>query len=253
MSVQDYILGRDFHVHTNLSVCAQEEMSVENIIRRAERVGYRELGLSDHLGTYLSPEQVIEHRARIAQVPTQVRMYVGCEMMVTPAGDPAVPAGEVASLDYIMVGADHVTETAVDSQSDPERWLDEWVRRMERLIVCPDRVDILAHPLRTLRRHHKGKPLMSHLSTERWEDLLGGLAARGTAIELNDTIENYETCFDAVREFAAIARAKGLKFSLNSDAHGLDRLGFQVNWVRLANELKLELSDFWKPREPANA
>lgn len=246
MSVAKYILSRDFHVHTNLSVCARKEMTVANIVRRAGRLGYRELGISDHLGGYTTPADLKKTRAKIAGLKTDVEVYLGCEMCVGPEGAPLFGPGEVAFLDYVMVGVDHVIGDVPDPAEKPKAWLSGWVRRLERIIESCDGIDIIAHPLRTLRRHYRGKPLMAHLPARRWEELTAGLAARKIAVELNDTIENHETCFDEIREFYTIAHEAGIKFSASSDAHGLDRLGFQVNWVRLAEELKLTRRDFWQ-------
>jgi histidinol phosphatase-like PHP family hydrolase len=247
MSLQEHILARDFHVHTHLSVCARKDMTLLNIIRRAERLGYRELGISDHLGTYLQPADLRRQRARLARIRTSLRVYLGCETLVTSAGDLAVPATELDFLDYVMVGADHVADDASTPEKDPRLWLRNWDARMERLIASPARIDILAHPLRTLRGYYRSRPLMAHLPARRWRELFAGLARRGTAIELNDTIENGETCYDEIRAVSRIAREEGMKFSLSSDAHGLDRLGFQINWVRLALELGLTARDLWSP------
>jgi len=222
-------------------------MTVRNIIRRAERIGYRELGISDHLGGYLKPEDIRKNRTRIRRVKTPVTVYVGCEMGVYQSGKPLLSSEEVAFLDYVMVGVDHLEGDTTTAESSPVKWLGGYVKRLEALIESDFPVDIVAHPLRTLRRHHKGKPLMSRVSSREWGALLGGLAQRGIAIELNDNCENYETCFREVRDYYAMALDKGVKVSASSDAHGLDRLGFQVTSVRLADELGLKKKDFWGP------
>jgi histidinol phosphatase-like PHP family hydrolase len=251
MGIRDQIMSRDYHVHTFRSVCARKEMTVRNIIRRAERKGYRELGISDHIGDYNSPAGLRRNRALIRRVPTAVRVYLGCEMCVRPSGELAVPSEELGFLDYLMVGVEHVVGGCGSPVADPRRWLRDWIRRLERIIESRDRVDVVTHPFNSLVGYYRGRPLLAHLPWRRWEELLGGLAQRGTAIELRDAIENFDTCYDAMRQVYAIAKRCGVRFGIASDAHGLDRLGFQINWVPLAEELGLTAEDLWAPRRAA--
>jgi len=248
MSLYRKILSRDYHIHTRLSVCSLKEMTVRNIIRRAERRGYTELGISDHLGGYTEPADLRKTRAKIARVETDVTVFLGCEMNIHTSGEPVFAPEEVDFLDYVMVGVDHVAGEVVSAGDDPLRWLSEWVGRAERLIEWPGPIDIIAHPLRTLLGYHKGKPLLTHVPWKRWEELLGGLARRGTAIELEDAVENYQTVYDVTRRFYGIARGQGMRFSAASDSHGLDRLGFQVLSVPLADDLGLRAKDLFSAR-----
>jgi len=248
MGIRREILSRDYHVHTYRSVCARKEMTVPRIIRRAELKGYRELGISDHLGDYNTPADLRKNRALIDRVKTPVRVYLGCETCIHPSGELAFPSEALGFLDYVMVGVEHVLGAAATPADDPPRWLKDWVRRLERLIESPGRIDVISHPFNSLMGHHRGRPLLTHLSWRRWEELMAGLAASGTAIELRDSVENYDTCYDAVRQVYRIAKDAGLRFAIASDAHGLDRLGFQVNWVALAEELGLAAKDLWSPR-----
>ena len=247
MTIRQHTLSRDFHTHTKLSVCALGEMTVRAIVRRAERLGYRQLGISDHLGEYTAPSDLKKHRRRLSRLETDVNVFLGCEMNVEPSGEPVFASAEIDFLDYVMAAAEHAVGSPVDPTTQPMDWLRCWVGRVERLIEWRGRIDVLAHPLRTLRGHCRGKPLMAHLPAERWEELMRGLARRGTAVELTDAVENYPTSFDATREVYAIARDQGVRFSIGSDAHGLDRLGFQANWVRLARDLKLTGRHLWSP------
>jgi histidinol phosphatase-like PHP family hydrolase len=222
-------------------------MTVERIIRRAERRGYRELGISDHLGDYNTPAVLRKNRTLIDRVKTPLRVYLGCETCIRPSGELAFSSEETGFLDYVIVGVEHVLGSAATPADDPPRWLRDWVRRLERLIASADRIDVIAHPFNSLMGHYRGKPLLARLPWRRWEELLAGLAARGTAIELRDAIDNCDTCYDEVRRVYAIARDAGVRFGIASDAHGLDRLGFQVNWVALAEELGLTNKHLWSP------
>lgn len=250
MSIRSYILSCDYHVHTNAGACSRREMTLPNIIRRAERIGYKKLGISDHLGRTDQLPQMKRLRTRARHAKTKLSVYVGCEMGIHENGDPLIPYDDLGFLDYIMVGIGHTSGDVGNCQETPEKWLDGYVKRLERIIAIDYPLDVIVHPLRTLRRHYKGKPLMSHVPLKKWRKLLACLAKKRIAVELNDSCENYETCADAVKSFYTIAHKAGVKFSVASDAHGLDRLGFQVNWVRLAEDLKLTKKDFWSPRRP---
>lgn len=249
MSMYEFITSRDYHIHTHLSVCAREEMTTENIIRRAEKIGYAELGISDHLGGYLKPAEAGKTREFINAVQTDLTVYLGCEIGVLEDGTPLTESSDIDFFDYVMIGVDHV-DGPQQEDVEPLRWLDGYVARLEALLAWPGRIDVIVHPLRTLRRHHEDKPLMAHVPRARWEELLGKIAERNIAIELSDACENWETCFDALREYYALAHRLGIKFSLASDAHGLDRLGFQINWVPIVLDMGLSEDDFWSPVAP---
>jgi len=249
MNIRDAIMTRDYHVHTRMSVCARKQMTIPSIIRRAERKGYRELGIVDHLGDYNEPAVLLRNRVLISRVKTPIKVYAGCEMCVKPSGELAVPSAAVAALDYIMVGIEHVVGAPLNPTEDPPAWLSAWVGRLERLMESPDRADVIVHPFNSMFGYHRGRPLFTRLPWRRWEELLTGLARRGTAIELRDSVDQIDTCCDALRQVYTIARACGVKFAVASDSHGLDHLGFQANWVPLAEELGLTAADLWSPRD----
>jgi len=251
MGIAKHIVTQDYHVHTTLSVCALKEMTVQNIVRRAERIGYRLLGISDHLGGYNTPADLRGLTPQLTEIETDVELFLGCEMCVKLSGEPVFPAEEVAFLDYVMVAMCHVIGDLPPLKDDPKAWLDGWAGRLDGAIACDDRINILAHPLRTLGGYYEGKPLMLHLPSARWEELFRGMAERGIAMEMCGVMENYPTVYDAVRVVHRIAHEQGVKFTASSDAHGLDRMGFQCTNIRLAEDLGLTPEDFWTPTRSA--
>lgn len=42
-------IDHDFHIHTQLSLCAKDDATVENYIRSAKRLGLRKLGFANHM------------------------------------------------------------------------------------------------------------------------------------------------------------------------------------------------------------
>ena len=38
----------DFHIHTNLSLCAEQDTTVEYYVRRAEEIGLTKIGFANH-------------------------------------------------------------------------------------------------------------------------------------------------------------------------------------------------------------
>lgn len=241
----------DFHVHTTISVCARKQMTVENILERAACIGYTKLGLSDHVGqTGEQIDQILSLRDRFAN-QTGLACWLGCEIAPKEGGGFCQDEDTLARLDYCLVAPTHTIappDTETCSEQEVQIYLDSWLS-LSRTCLDSILTDVIAHPLRGLGSYWRGRPLITYLDRDSLAEIFKLMAERNVAMELNDTIENHETAYYEYREFYGMAAEAGVRFSPASDAHGLDRLGFQVNWLRLAQDLGLGDDRFWSPEQ----
>ena len=113
-------ITHDFHVHTKLSICANETATVENYIAHAKRLGLKKIGFSDHFGAKDIPNargfyraHPYEHNAQLkdtlsALKEPDIQFYFGCETEYhTPKRDIALTEEEAEKFDFITVPNSH--------------------------------------------------------------------------------------------------------------------------------------------------
>ena len=238
----------DYHVHTGISPCARAEMTLERIVERAERRGYRALGISDHAypGTW---DRILALREQVSSIKTGIRLYLGCEVDVLADGSLGMADEKLEVLDYVIGAPTHPIQMyEPDKATEDVRraQVEQWFSLMEN--ACAHAViDVIAHPLRGLQGGNEAEPLTERLESRRLEALLDRLRAAGFALELTDPLENYRTAYDGTRRFYRAAAQRGFLFSPGSDAHGLDRLGNQCHALYLYRDLGLSEGRMWQP------
>ena len=238
----------DYHVHTNISACARPEMTLDRIIERAQRRGYRVLGLSDHA----HPEtwgRIVALRKQVDSLATSIQVHLGCEVDVLPDGSLAVSDDELAALDFVLGAPTHPLQMydPDGAGKDARReQIEQWFALTESTCDHPV-IDVIAHPLRGLHGGFEAEPLTEQLEQKRVERLLDKLYAAGFALELAEPLENRRTAFEGTRRFYRAAERRGFLFAPGSDAHGLDRLGSQCHALWLYRDLGLDESRIWRP------
>ena len=113
-------ITHDFHVHTHLSICANETATVENYIANAKRLGLTKIGFSDHFGDGNIPgargfyrAHPYEHNAELKETlanihEPDIKFYFGCETEYhTPKRDIALTEEEAEKFDFIVVPNSH--------------------------------------------------------------------------------------------------------------------------------------------------
>lgn len=196
-----------FHAHT---LWSDGDCSLEDMVERCRELGYSYLGLSDH-----SQAAVYAHGLETDRVRKQwqevdalnarlddFRVFKGIEVDILGDG----------SLDYddeLLAGFDFVI-ASVHSRFKMSR------EEMTERILAAAR-----HPAVTMLGHLTGRLL---LAREGYpvdvEAVIDACAENGTVIELNA----HPSRLDLDWRYGAYAREKGLKISINPDAHSLQGL-----------------------------
>ena len=80
----DELMRRNMHIHTNFSGCAKPEMTLEAIVREAERCGLTDIAITDHSDIWMSDHTVATNEILKQQrdkLQTNVNIRIGAEMM----------------------------------------------------------------------------------------------------------------------------------------------------------------------------
>jgi histidinol phosphatase-like PHP family hydrolase len=246
----------DFHIHTKYLKCANETMEVPAIIRECERLGVKQLGITDHLNTLEKLDLHRSIREDIEALETDIEVYFGVELNFL-ARDGAFAFSAEIKEQYgfqFAIGGIHGTYL---NEYDPRAIVD--IQHRHHLKTCGDPlVDVLVHPYWFGKGEYdnKGWPWFDSMNAvpESYARELGQAAREtGTTIEINGSAilasPNYSERF--VREYLdylAILAGEGACFSLGSDAHDIHKLETIRSVWQAAEQLQLAPERIWRPR-----
>jgi len=237
----------DLHVHTNLSPCSREEMTLQDIIRAAEEQGIEHLAITDHIHPS-TDRSIIDHvRGQCNRLNSTMNIYVGCEADVVAVGEVTVDPALADRADFVMVAANHFQDRFI-SQPPTRKSRDVALHYLEmlRFAASLELADVIAHPLFVVPGTYD--PLAPAELTE--EDLLPvvELAARNSiAVEISRrALAPEQRPF--LLSFYRLCKQAGLKFAIGSDAHQLADVGRTYLVEPLILELGLTDEDIWLPK-----
>lgn len=265
-------LSHDHHIHTVYSGHSAPEMTVREIIARAEKAEQKRIIILEHV-----PEVTGDRAAALARVPvrllkapiqriaqevheirseTPVRVLIGAEIDADPVNrDGRLLLSDTSGIDVILASTHFLPEDGdpwynihgVLTDDRLRALRDEWFTWTMRVAANP-KVDILAHPgvemasIGAIMRFD-GEVL------DRFEKLLRICARFNTAFELNETLERKIGPLPAESyiNVLALARDIGVKLSLGSDAHSPEKIGQYDFVARVVKTLGLTHQHFYHP------
>jgi DNA polymerase (family X) len=211
-------LRGDFHLHSTLS---DGRGSLEAMIAACAARGYQYHSISDHswgrgrIG--VNPDQLAGQRARVRELGDRYGIVTLCSSEVDIRAD-----GSLDFDDQVLAGLDIVV-ASVHSAFNQSR--DEMTARLIRACENPY-VTIIGHPT--------GRNIETFDGYDFDYDAVFAAAARtGTALE----IDGQPNRLDLPSSLARRAKAFGVTFSCDSDAHGVEQLenvGYAVGQARRA-------------------
>jgi len=178
----------DFHIHTEYLRCANETMTVPAIIRECERIGCREIGITDHLNTLDKLPLHALIRKDIEALDPGIEVYFGVELNFTGC-DEGFAFSDAIRDEYgfqFAVGGIHGTYV---EEYDLGKIID--IQHRHHLKTCEDPlVKVLVHPYWFGRGDFdkNGWPWFDSVTVvpEAYARELGQVARdTGTAIEIN--------------------------------------------------------------------
>jgi histidinol phosphatase-like PHP family hydrolase len=187
-------ITHDFHVHTKLSICANETATVENYIAHAKRLGLKKIGFSDHFGAGDIPgargfyrAHPYEHNAELKDTlaaihEPDIRFYFGCETEYhTPKRDIAITEEEAEKFDFILVPNSH-THMIMPKDYIPsyEKHRDFMIMAYEDTLNSPHcrYVTAMAHPFDAVCCPYDNRILINMISDDTFKRLFDKTAEK---------------------------------------------------------------------------
>ena len=223
----------DLHLHTHYLGCADETMTIPNIVRKAENLGLEKIAITDHRwgDDPLNKHRLI--RGDLQQVDTDVETIFGVE--VDSCG-PATAGVTISEQEIDDLGFEFIVGGVHGSyfdQPDPEGVIELQQELMLDVARHP-LVEVLAHPWSFMGRDFASGVLdwMTDMSRipEDYAKQLGAVAAEhNTAVEANAGAiwirDEYSEQFVADYEkYLRSVAAEGAKIAICSDAHNINRI-----------------------------
>ena len=203
--VQTKDLLGDLHTHTNLT---DGIASLADMVAAARQRGYQYYAVTDHapdlVMQQMTDAMMLAQRAEVAALADRAGLTLlhGTELNIAPDGSVDWDADFLDGFDLCVA--------SVHSSFDQDR-----VAMTERFITAAENpyVNIIGHPLtRKLGRRPPGDVDLG--------ELYEACARTGTALEINASPAR----MDLPPEHISAAKAAGVKFSIDSDAHSLGDL-----------------------------
>ncbi|HET6829737.1 MAG TPA: histidinol-phosphatase [Solirubrobacterales bacterium] len=241
----------DYHVHLRPDEDGTPperyftDVNAERFRAAAAAAGIAELGVSEHIHRFAQALDIWRHPFWVEQAVDDIDAY--CEFLASAGLKVGIEADYVAGaedrietlltarpFDYVIGAVHFIGEAAVDQDrwdvwkaegNDPDR---VWQRYFEQLAAAASSglFDVIAHP-DLVKVWGSGRPGPQRDPRAYWEPAVEAIAAAGVAVEVSTAglrkpvAEIYP---DA--GFAALCVEAGVPFTLSSDAHLPEHVGY---------------------------
>ncbi len=256
-------ITHDFHVHTSLSICANETATMENYFENARRLGLKKIGFSDHFG---KPDiagargfyraHPLEHnlslKPKVRELTSpDLKLYFGCETEYFPAHrDVAITEEEAEQFDFILVPNSHTHMIM------PKEYIQSYQKHVDFMIQAYEDtlnskvsryITAMAHPFDAVCCPYDNRILIKMISDDQFKRLFDQTAEKGIAVEINVSYTKGMTAEQILSDvhihMFTLAKECGCKFIFGSDAHDNRQHDFYSNADIIASALSLNEDD----------
>lgn len=219
-------LRGDLHMHTTAT---DGKDDLDTMVHAARDAGLEYIAITDHskvlaMANGLDERRALEHAARIRALDARtegIRVLAGIECDILADGTLDLADECLAALDIVVASV----HSAIRQEEA------EITARVLRAIAHPS-VDIIAHPTnRILLRREPARLNMDRV--------LDGAARHGVALEINCQTDR----LDLSDAHARLARERGVRLVISSDAHSTNALAWKQWGILVARRAWLTPSD----------
>ena len=249
----------DYHIHTQLSGCADNELSIEKIIQIQQGRGIETIGITDHDYSYQSKVKTIKAaQAAIKAADLSIKVYFGVESQMLEYQVTSITIRLASYFDYVLMAPNHYHLRGVAqprSFSDPRRVALHEIYMFEAAIACPI-TDAVVHPFlispdvfqfTTEEIAAFGQEMMRNIEQKRLIYQLDLASQRGLGIEISPKMVRYNQRH--LIEFYQLCIERDVKLLIGSDAHNIKQLEELSLLVPIIEELGLTEEHLWHPKE----
>lgn len=233
-------ITHDFHIHTNLSVCAVESATVVNYIERSRKMGLTKLGFADHFwdpavgycpNDFYKPqnwEHVQTLKAELEALKTEdLKFYFGCEAEYDPVNHGVGITEETAEkFDFMIVPNSHTHMMMPRELYHPyEKHVDFMVQAYKDIIESPvsKYITAMAHPFEAVCCPYDNSILINMISDDCFKYLFDRTAEKNIAVEINvagmQRMSPEQVAECAQMRMFRLAKECGCKLIFGSDDH----------------------------------
>lgn len=256
-----YVIDHDFHIHTNLSPCANDPWQTpENILKFAKEHGLKTISLADHYwdeavpGVFHSWRSVTtDYIKQVLPLPQddEVSFLFGCEADMDMNFTLGLSPEKYDLFDFMVIATTHMhfvgeAISEADHASDQRR-AELWCERFDKVLNTP-------LPFHKVGFAHMATLFVGWPTEDRYirvldmipsadmAELFTKAAKLGAGIEINQgDIKDAQRHPNSILRPLKIAKECGCKFYLGSDAH--TQIGFTgmhdlFNWAIDALDLE---------------
>ncbi len=248
--------GIDYHIHTFYQKCGNETLTVEGIIRRAETMRLSSIAITDHLNHFDHIENFRAIKRDLDAVDTDIEVFFGCELNYQGC-DGEWAYSEAIRDDYgfqIAIGGIH---SAYTDSTDKVEVIDIQHRHHMRALEDP-LIDVLVHPYwfgkgdLDKRAPEWWQDLMETFPAERITELADASRANNSGIEVNTAAVSHNAAYSdgfqmAYNVFVKSLAEAGALFTVGSDAHDINTIGFADYGEGLLDGLGVWETQRWQP------
>ncbi|MFA5865886.1 MAG: PHP domain-containing protein [Phycisphaerae bacterium] len=243
----------NLHIHTLQSRCAQREMTVNNIIMKAQAAGLEVIGLSDHLHEKNRDfnEMILTTRRCLTQIETSITVLVGCEAQMVSPEKVTIDQSVAVQLDYVSISADHyhVPEVENPRKKTPPAYADHYLKMLEGALdtgFC----SMISHPFVFSKVEEMDvRQALAAYDKKALTSILKKAADRNVAFEFNP--KHAATFPGFYTELVSTFHDLGVKFTIGTDAHSLSDIGYVIS-DDLIKALGINEDDFTVPIKTCN-
>jgi DNA polymerase (family 10) len=220
----------DLHCHT---IASDGENSIEDMVKKAEELGYEYIGISEHTGSLAiaggldgkrlltQHEEIEKIRKKFNDRGSKIIILHGCEANIMNDGSVDIKDEVLAKLDYVIASIH-------SSMKMPKV---EMTKRLIKAMENPN-VDIIGHP--TTRMIGKRDEIQLD-----FDKILEVAKKTGTILEISAQPIRLDLRDIYIRR----AKAEGVKMIINTDAHQKEQLNLMEYGVSMAKRGWAEKSD----------
>ena len=248
----------DYHIHTQLSGCADNALSIEKIIELQQERGTEAIGITDHDYSYQSKVKRIQAaRAAIKTAAPAIEVHFGVESQMLEYQVTSINIRLASYFDYVLMAPNHYHLRGVAqprSFRDPRRVALHEIYMFEAAIACPI-TDAVVHPFLLSPDVFQfsaeelaafGQEMMRNIEQKRLIYQLDLASQRGLGIEISPKMVRYNQRH--LLEFYQLCLERDVKLLIGSDAHNVKQLGELSLLEPILEELGITDEHLWHPK-----
>jgi len=216
----------DLHCHSNWNGGSD---SIEDIVKKAVKLGYEYIGISDHtkflaIENGLDEKQLLKQKKEIEKLNKKslIKILWGCEANILTDGSIDILDEVLAQMDYVIAGVHSALKI------DKERMTARIIKAMRN-----PNVDIISHPSGRILGHRDEYQFD-------FDKILKVAKETGTVLEINSSPYRLDLKDSNIKK----AIKAGVKMIINTDAHQtsqLDLMHFGISQARRGGAEKSDI------------